>query len=40
LLAGRAPKTMFARHYLGKDMKDFSKDVLGIEEELESILSS
>jgi hypothetical protein len=32
------PKSVFARHYLGEDMKDFSKQVLDIEENLEKSL--
>jgi hypothetical protein len=31
VLAGRVPKSVFARHYLGEDMKVFSSQVLAIE---------
>jgi intergrase/recombinase len=40
VLAGRVPKTVFARHYLGEDMKDFSKQVLEMENNLEKSLLS
>jgi hypothetical protein len=40
VLAGRVPKTVFARHYLGEDMKDFSKQVLEMEGNLEKTLLS
>ena len=38
VLAGRVPKSVFTRHYLGEDMRDFSIQVLGIEENLEKSL--
>jgi intergrase/recombinase len=34
VLAGRVPKSVFARHYLGEDMKSFSNQVLEIEANL------
>ena len=34
VLAGRVPKSVFARHYLGQDMKVFSNQVLSIEKDL------
>jgi Archaeal phage integrase len=40
VLAGRVPKTVFARHYLGEDMKTFSNQVLEIEMSLEKTLLS
>jgi hypothetical protein len=40
VLAGRVPKTVFARHYLGEDMKAFSAQVLEIEISLEKTLLS
>jgi hypothetical protein len=40
VLAGRVPKTVFARHYLGEDMKTFSKQVLEMENDLEKSLLS
>jgi intergrase/recombinase len=40
VLAGRVPKTVFARHYLGEDMKAFSSQVLVIEEQQEKTLLS
>ena len=40
VLAGRVPKTVFAMHYLGEDMKAFSKQVLEIEGNLEKTLFS
>jgi hypothetical protein len=36
VLAGRVPKTMFVRHYLGEDMETFSNQVLEIENNLEN----
>jgi intergrase/recombinase len=38
VLAGRVHKTVFARHYLGEDMKVFSSQVLEIELSLENTL--
>jgi hypothetical protein len=38
VLAGRVPKTVFARHYLGEDMKTFSGQVLENEGNLEKSL--
>ncbi len=38
VLAGRVPKTVFCRHYLGESMKPFSAQVLGIEANLENSL--
>jgi intergrase/recombinase len=35
ILAGRVPKTVFCRHYLGESMKEFSKQILNINENLE-----
>jgi hypothetical protein len=40
VLAGRVPKSVFARHYLGEDMKTFSSQVLEIEANLEKTLVS
>jgi intergrase/recombinase len=40
VLAGRVPKSVFTRHYLGQDMKAFGNTVLGIEENLEKTLIS
>ena len=40
VLAGRVPKSVFARHYLGEDMKTFSSEVLEIEGKLEETLLS
>jgi len=40
VLAGRVPKSVFARHYLGEDMKTFSNQVLVIERDLEKSLLS
>jgi hypothetical protein len=40
VLAGRVPKTVFARHYLGEDMKTFSSQVLEIEANLMETLCS
>jgi hypothetical protein len=40
VLAGRVPKSVFARHYLGEDMKTFSIQVLEIEANLEKTLLS
>ena len=40
VLAGRVPKTVFARHYLGEDIKEFSIKVLGISQGLEASLFS
>ena len=40
VLAGRVPKTVFAMHYLGEDMKAFSKQVLEIEGNLKKTLFS
>lgn len=40
VLAGRVPKSVFARHYLGEDMKTFSSQVLEIETNLLETLSS
>ena len=36
--AGRVPKSVFCRHYLGESMKEFSKQVLTISENLEKVL--
>jgi hypothetical protein len=38
ILAGRVPKSVFCRHYLGEDIKVLGKSVLGIESELEKTL--
>jgi intergrase/recombinase len=38
ILAGRVPKTVFCRHYLGESMKEFSKQVLAISINLENSL--
>jgi hypothetical protein len=38
VVAGRVPKTVFAGHYLGEDMKAFSSQVLSIETGLEKSL--
>jgi len=38
VLAGRVPKTVFARHYLGEEMKALSNQVLAIEKTLENSL--
>jgi intergrase/recombinase len=38
ILAGRVPKTVFCRHYLGADMKEFSKQILDISHNLENSL--
>ena len=38
VLAGRVPKTVFARHYLAEDLKAFSNQVLKIEKNLEKSL--
>jgi intergrase/recombinase len=40
VLAGRVPKPVFARHYLGEDMKVFNGQVLNIEGNLEKTLLS
>jgi intergrase/recombinase len=40
VLAGRVPKSVFARHYLGEDMKTFSNQVLEIEADLLETLTS
>jgi hypothetical protein len=40
VLAGRVPKSVFCRHYLGMDMKTFSSQVLAITEKLEKALTS
>lgn len=40
VLAGRVPKSVFARHYLGEDMKAFSSQVLAIEDNLMQTLIS
>jgi hypothetical protein len=40
VLAGRVPKTVFVRHYLGEEMNAFSNQVLFIEKELETKLLS
>jgi intergrase/recombinase len=40
VLAGRVPKSVFARHYLGEDMKTFSTQVLEIEANLIETLIS
>ena len=40
VLAGRVPKSVFARHYLGEDMKTFSSQVLEIETNLMETLVS
>jgi hypothetical protein len=40
VLAGRVPKSVFARHYLGEDIKNFSCQVLEIENNLEKTLLS
>ena len=38
VLAGRVPKSVFARHYLGQDMRAFGILVIGLEESLEKTL--
>jgi intergrase/recombinase len=38
ILAGRVPKSVFCRHYLGESMKEFSKQVLVISENLDQTL--
>jgi len=38
VLAGRVPKTVFCRHYLGESMKPFSTQVLEIQRKLEESL--
>ncbi len=38
ILAGRVPKSVFARHYLGEGMKTFSNQVLSIQEQLDNSL--
>ena len=38
VLAGRVPKTVFARHYLGEDMKTLSSQVLAMQTNLEKSL--
>jgi intergrase/recombinase len=38
VLAGRVPKSVFARHYLGEDLKTFSNQVLEIERGIEKTL--
>jgi intergrase/recombinase len=38
ILAGRVPKSVFCRHYLGESMKEFSKQVLAINYNLENSL--
>ena len=40
ILAGRVPKSVFCRHYLGQDMKAFGNVVLGIEDNLEKTLTT
>jgi len=40
ILAGRVPKSVFTRHYLGQDMKAFGTIVFEIEERLEQPLLS
>jgi intergrase/recombinase len=40
ILAGRVPKSVFTRHYLGQDMKVFGTTVLEITESLEKTLIS
>jgi intergrase/recombinase len=40
VLAGRVPKSVFNRHYLGEAIKAFGNTVLGIEENLEKTLIS
>jgi intergrase/recombinase len=40
VIAGRVPKSVFTRHYLGQDMKAFGNVVLGIEDNLENSLLS
>ena len=40
VLAGRVPKSVFARHYLGEDMKAFSSQVIAIEDNLMETLFS
>ena len=38
ILAGRVPRNVFCRHYLGEDLKVLGKSVLAIESELEKTL--
>ncbi len=38
ILAGRVPKTVFCRHYLGQDVKAFGTSILEIEGKLEKTL--
>ncbi|MCL2476024.1 integrase [Candidatus Bathycorpusculum sp.] len=38
ILAGRVPKSVFVRHYLGADMDELSKQVLMIQESLVEVL--
>jgi len=38
ILAGRVPKSVFVRHYLGADMDEFSRQVLSIQEGLMMVL--
>ncbi len=38
VLAGRVPKSVFCRHYLGEDIKAFGSLVLSIENKLEEVL--
>jgi intergrase/recombinase len=40
VVAGRVPKSVFTRHYLGESLKPFSAQVLGIEENLINSLFS
>lgn len=40
VLAGRVPKSVFCRHYLGEDIKAFGATVLRIEDNLEKTLLS
>ena len=40
VLAGRIPKSVFCRHYLGENMRNFSNQVLSISEDLEKSIFS
>ena len=39
VLAGRVPKSVFCRHYLGMDMKSYNNQVLSITAKLEESLT-
>lgn len=40
ILAGRVPKTVFCRHYLGESMREISHQILTVTENLEKNLLS